>query len=46
MLPASTAPLLIRRGGKKITADIRVRLINAHQEGVSYKRMKNLFGVK
>ena len=46
MLPTSTAPRLIHRGGKTITADIRVRLINAHQDGVSYKRMENLFGVK
>ena len=46
MLPTSTTPRLIHRGGKTITADIRVRLINAHQDGVSYKRMENLFGVK
>ena len=46
MLQTSTAPRLIHRGEKTITADIRVRLINAHQDGISFKRMENLFGVK
>ena len=36
----------ISHGGKTIRADIRARLIDAHEAGVTYKKMERLYGVK
>ena len=36
----------ISRGGKTIRTDIRARLIDAHEAGVTYKQMERLYGVK
>ena len=36
----------ISRDGKTIRADIRARLIDAHEAGVTYKQMERLYGVK
>ena len=34
------------RGGKSIPKDIRKRLIDAHEAGISYEKMTQLYGVK
>ena len=42
---STTSQQPISRGGKTITPEMRA-LIKAHQDGVSYKRMESLFGIK
>ena len=37
---------LAPKGGKTITNDVRRGLIDAHEAGLTYKRMSQLFGVK
>ena len=40
------APVVVSRGGKAISNEVRRQLIEAHESGVSYHKMTRLFGIK
>ena len=37
---------ITQRGGRAINNELRQRLIDAHQTGVTYRQMERLYGVK
>ena len=42
----TSSTVAILRGGRAISNELRQRLIDAHQSGVTYKQMTRLYGVK
>ena len=37
---------ITQRGGRAINKELRQRLIDAHQTGVTYRQMERIYGVK